>query len=479
MSMIALIPSAVGNFLWILMAFLIVLTIVVFVHEMGHFLVARWCGVKISTFSIGFGKEIAHRYDKHGTRWRIAWVPLGGYVKFAGDQNGASVPSREAIAAMSEEERAGSFHTKPLWQRAAVVAAGPIANFLLAIAIYAGIYSTVGRVTHIARVDIVTPGSPAAKAGFQPGDIVKKVDGSAIAGITELRRIEQFSGGTALTFTVERGGREVRLTATPEMKRVKVSVGGTAKIGVLGIETILTPPRVGNVMSDSAAAAAGLQKGDLVKSISGAKIRSFNDLAKIVQAAPGKPLDVVIERNGSELKLVVTPKPVKLTNKKTGKTVEVGRFGISAYRDMSAWTFKRYDPLSALWLGTKETYSIIARTLGYVGDIFKGKQSADQLGGPLMIAEVSGQAASRGLDELIQLIAYLSVSIGLINLFPIPLLDGGHLMFYAFEAVLGRPLGEKAQEIGFRIGLALVLLLMVFSTWNDIMRKISQFAGSG
>ena len=478
MSMLALIPSAFGSLLWTIMAFLFVLTIVVFIHEMGHFLVARWCGVKISAFSIGFGKEIVHRYDKHGTRWRIAWMPLGGYVKFADDQNGASMPSREALEAMSEEQRAGSFHGKPLWQRAAVVAAGPIANFILAIAIYAGIFAIVGRITHIARVDMVTPGSPAAKAGFKPGDIVTKINGSPISGITELHRIEQFNGGHKLSFTVDRGGQEIKLTATPAMKRVAVSVGGTAKIGFLGISTILLAPRVGSVQPNSAAAAAGLQKGDLIKVISGKKIKTFDDLRKIVQASPGKPLTVQIARKGQELALVVTPKIMKVKDK-SGKTHDVGLFGISAFRDMSAWTFHRYGPLSALWLGTRETYSIVTRTLSYVGDIFTGKQSAKQLGGPIMIAEVSGQAASQGLEQLIQLIAYLSVSIGLINLFPIPLLDGGHLLFYGIEAVMGRPLGEKAQEIGFRIGLALVLMLMIFSTWNDIVRKISQFTGNG
>ena len=478
MGNLALISSYFGSFLWTVAAFLIVLTIVVFVHEMGHFLVARWCGVKVEAFSIGFGKEIAHRYDKHGTRWRLAWIPLGGYVKFAGDLNGASVPSHETLAAMSEEERKSSFHLKPLWQRASVVAAGPIANFLLAIVIFAGLFMIVGKVTHIARVDIVKPGSPAAIAGFQPGDIIRKINGSPISGLADLRMEEQFNGGTELTFEVERNGKRVKLVAAPKMTEVKVSIGGTAKVGVLGIDTILSRSQVGLVQKGSAADEAGLKTGDLITAINGQKVTRFSDLVKIVTPSAGKPLKVDYIRDGVKMSTTVVPKPVKVKDQ-SGIVHTVGRFGIGNYMDPQVWTHKRYGPFRALWMGTQESYLVITRTLKSVGDMFAGKQSASQLGGPFMIAEVSGQAASRGFAELMKLVAFLSVSIGLINLFPIPILDGGHLMFYAIEAIIGRPLGEKAQEIGFRIGLALVLMLMIFTTWNDVVRKISQLVGSG
>ncbi len=478
MNSIAVLSSYAGNIIWILLAFLVVLTIIVFIHEMGHYLVARWCGVKIEAFSIGFGKEITHRYDKHGTRWRLAWIPMGGYVKFAGDMNGASVPSQETLDAMSPEERDGAFHLKPLYQRAAVVAAGPIANFLLAIVIFASLFMIIGKVTHVARIDTVKPGSPAALAGFQPGDIVRKIDGSSITGLTDLRMAEQFNGGTKLDFEVERGGQLVKLSATPKMTDVKVSIGGTAQVGVLGLDTILWRSQVGAVQKGSAADEAGLQTGDLITSIDGVKVKTFNDLVKIVSPAAGKIMRVEFKRGSVELSTTITPKTATVTDAK-GKVHKVGRFGIGNYLDDTAWTHKRFGPVDAVILGSKETYTVVYRTLKSVKDMFSGKQSPKQLGGMLMIAEVSGKAAERGVSDLMELIAFLSISIGLINLFPIPILDGGHLMFYAYEAIRGRPLGEKAQEIGFRIGLTLVLMLMIFATWNDLMRKVSQWVGTG
>ncbi|PPD28927.1 MAG: RIP metalloprotease RseP [Hyphomicrobium sp.] len=357
------------------LAFLFVLTIVVFVHEMGHFLVARWCGVKVQAFSIGFGKEIWGFNDRHGTRWRLAMIPLGGYVKFMDDENAASVPSHEAISNMSPEQRAGSFHAKPLWQRAAVVAAGPIANFLLAIAIFAVIYSVIGVRLTEARVDEVIADTPAARVGFKPGDVIVAIDGSAISGFNELQRVVGTSPGRKLTFTVKRDGKLMDLSAIPEVREEPGDVTGMSRRVVIGIKGVRRPQEVG--------------------------------------------------------------------------TRSVG-------------------PIEAVGLGVSETKFIITSTLSYLGDVIAGRQKADQLGGPIRIAEVSGQVAKVGIEALIHLVAVLSVSVGLINLFPIPLLDGGHLMFYAIEAVRGRSLSERSQEIGFRIGLAVVLSLMVFATLNDL-----------
>jgi len=361
--------------------FLFVLTIVVFFHELGHFLVARWCGVKVKAFSVGFGPEIFGFYDKHGTRWRFAWVPLGGYVKFMDDENAASAPSREAYKNMSEEEREGSFQGKTVGQRAAVVAAGPIANFILAIVIFAGMYSIVGQKITMARVDQVSPGSAAATAGFKAGDLVVSIDGSEIESFNNLQRIVGMSADKSLEIVVNRDEELVTLIAVPARKEVKDRFGNVARIGQLGIRRTTNP---------------------------------------------------------------------------------------------EDWVFTRLDPISAVWRGTQETYFIVARTLGYLGDVVMGREKADQLGGPLRIAEVSGQMASIGFIALLNLAAVLSVSIGLINLFPVPLLDGGHLVFYAYEAVMGRPLSESVQEVGFKIGLALVLMLMVFATWNDISRCVTE-----
>jgi regulator of sigma E protease len=361
--------------------FLFVLTIVVFFHELGHFLIARWAGVKVLTFSLGFGPELAGFNDRHGTRWRISAIPLGGYVKFFGDDTEASTPSTEALANMTEEEKAGSFHHKKVGPRAAIVAAGPIANFLLAIVIFTCLFTFFGKPSTSARVDKVEANSAAATAGFEVGDIVLAIDGTKIESFSDMQRIVGTRAGEHLSFTVKRGDRTVQLEGTPELREVKDPFGNAHRQGVLGITR---------------------------------------------QTAAG---DVVTER---------------------------------------------VDPATALWLGVKETWFVIDRTLAYIGGVFTGREAADQVGGPLRIAQISGQVATIGLAALIHLAAVLSISIGLLNLFPVPLLDGGHLLFYAVEAVRGRPLSERAQEMGFRIGLGLVLMLMVFATYNDILH----FAGS-
>jgi regulator of sigma E protease len=356
--------------------FLFVLTIVVFFHELGHFLVARWAGVKVLTFSLGFGPELVGFNDRHGTRWKISAVPLGGYVKFFGDESEASTPSSEALANMTEEERAGSFHHKKVGPRAAIVAAGPIANFILAIVIFTGLFTFYGRPNMSARVDKIEAGSAAAAAGFQVGDVVTAIDNDPIENFSDMQRIVSIRAGEKLSFTIKRGDSIVQLEGTPELKEQKDPFGNAHKLGILGI------------------------------------------------TRSSQPGDVITER---------------------------------------------VNPATAMWLGVKETWFVIDRTLAYIGGIFTGREAADQVGGPLRIAQISGQVATIGLAALIHLAAVLSISIGLLNLFPVPLLDGGHLLFYVVEAVRGRPLSDRAQEMGFRIGLGLVLMLMVFATYNDIL----------
>jgi regulator of sigma E protease len=356
--------------------FLFVLTIVVFFHELGHFLVARWAGVKVLTFSLGFGPELAGFNDRHGTRWKISAVPLGGYVKFLGDESEASTPSSEALANMTEEERASSFHHKKVGPRAAIVAAGPIANFILAIVIFTGLFTFFGKPNMSARVDKIEAGSAAATAGFQVGDVVTAIDNQPIENFSDMQRIVSIRAGEKLSFTIKRGDSVVQLQGTPELKEQKDPFGNVHRLGVLGITRASQP-------------------GDV--------------------------------------------------------------------------TTERVNPAEAMWLGVKETWFVIDRTLAYIGGVFTGREAADQVGGPLRIAQISGQVATIGLAALIHLAAVLSISIGLLNLFPVPLLDGGHLLFYAVEFIRGRPLSDRAQEMGFRIGLALVLMLMVFATYNDIL----------
>jgi regulator of sigma E protease len=366
-----------GHLVGYLVPFLFVLTIVVFFHELGHFLVARLCGIKVLVFSIGFGPEIVGFYDRYGTRWKISAVPLGGYVKFFGDENAASVPDHEAAAGMSEAEKKVSFIHKPVGPRAAVVVAGPAANFILAIVIFAGVFMTVGKQTTSARVDTVQPASAAQAAGFMPGDLVVAIDGTKIDSFSDMQRIVSVSAGETLNIEVERGGVHVTLKATPQLRELKDNFGNKHRLGVLGISRSMAP-------------------GDI-------------------------------------------------------KTQKMG-------------------PLQAVAEGARETWFVVDRTLSYIGGVFTGREAADQLGGPIRIAQVSGEVASIGFVALIHLTAVLSISIGLLNLFPIPLLDGGHLLFYAIEAIRGRPLSERAQEVGFRIGLAIVVMLMIFATFNDILR---------
>jgi regulator of sigma E protease len=356
------------------LAFLFVLTVVIFVHELGHFLVARWCGVRVKTFSIGFGREIFGFNDRYNTRWRLAWIPLGGYVKFLDDENSASVPSRDALQQMSAADREGAFQTKPLTSRAAIVAAGPIANFLLAILVFALTFTFVGVNVTAPRVDELVADGAAARAGFKTGDVIVGIDGQKIEAFADMQRIVSASADRELNFEVERGGVLLNLKAIPERREISDRFGNKLKVGVIGIK-----------------------------------------------------------RNATQ----------------------------------QEWQFKQYGPVEALGLAVKESYYIVSRTLGYLYDVVTRRESGDQLGGPLRIADISGQVASLGFLALINLTAVLSVSIGLINLFPIPLLDGGHLMFYAVEAVRGRPLSERAQEVGFRIGLAFVLLLLVYTTYQD------------
>ncbi|MGX5733593.1 RIP metalloprotease RseP [Bosea thiooxidans] len=366
-----------GHFLLgYLVPFLFVLTVVVFIHELGHFLVGRWCGVDVKTFSIGFGREIFGFNDRHGTRWRFALIPLGGYVKFSGDADAASTPDEASVERMTPQERARTFPAQSIGERAAIVAAGPIANFLLAILIFAGTAFFFGKQVLMPRVDAVVVGSAAERGGLLAGDIVIAIDGQPVGSFADMQRIVSTRPEETLAITVDRGGSDVTLSVVPALSEMKTPVG-TQRIGVIG-----------------------------------------------VKASP-KPED---------------------------------------------WKLQRFGFVESMRMGLTETWFVVARTYDYVGKLLRGRESADQLSGPIRIAQVSGIVASNGgLLGLINLAAILSVSIGLMNLLPVPMLDGGHLMFYLYEALRGRPLSPRAQEIGFRLGLGLVLMLMLFVTWNDIV----------
>jgi regulator of sigma E protease len=351
--------------------FLIVLTVLVFVHEFGHYWVARRNGVRIEVFSIGFGPELFGWWDRAGTRWKFSAIPLGGYVKMFGDADATSGLPIARLGQLSPAEWAVSFHGKRLGQRAAIVAGGPVANFVFAIVVLALLFMTYG----------------------QP----------------------------------------------------------------------FTPAEVGQVLPDSAAAAGGIKAGDTIVSIDGSAVERFEDVQQVVRLNPDVPMAMVVKRDGENVTLKVTPALVE-ENDRLGKH-QIGQLGI---RGGGAKYIQR-DPVSAVGRAVGETWNLSATTLHAMWQMVTGARGSEELGGPLRIAQLSGEVAQGGIVPLLWFMAVLSVNLGLINLFPVPVLDGGHLLFYAAEAVRGRPLGQRAQEYGFRVGLALVLTLMVFATWNDLV----------
>jgi regulator of sigma E protease len=360
------------NFLWTTFWFLIVLTVLVFVHEFGHYAIARWNGVRIDVFSIGFGPELFGWWDSAGTRWKFSTIPLGGYVKMFGDSDASSGQPLPGLGRLAVTERNASFHYKRLGQRAAIVAAGPAANFVFAIIVLTVLFMTFGQPYTPAEVGQVQPGSAADQGGIRPGDVILSIDGQAVA--------------------------------------------------------------------------------------------RFEDVQQAVRMNPGVAMAIAVRRDAKTLTLQITPTRTEVTDR-FGNRYEIGLLGIAR----SGMEYIKRDPVTALYQAVGETWSLSASTLQAMWQMVKGTRTTDELGGPLRIAQMSGEVARGGIAPILTFMALLSVSLGLINLFPVPILDGGHLLFYAAEAVRGKPLGQKAQEYGFRIGLALVLTLMVFTTWNDLV----------
>ncbi|MZR30486.1 RIP metalloprotease RseP [Sneathiella litorea] len=368
------------NFLvdnWIYIpAFVVVITVLVFVHEYGHYKVARLCGVKVDAFAIGFGPELWGRYDKNGCRWKVCAVPFGGYVKFYGDAGVASDASDD-IDDMPDEDKKVSFHHKPLLQRTAIVFAGPAANFIFAIVAMAILFMAFGQAQ--------------------------------------------------------------------------------------------TPPVAGEVVAESAAEEAGIEPGDRILSVNGAAIGSFEELRRTVLVGLDEPLNMKIDRGGRIVDLAVTPHVIEEVDA-DGNVQRIGRLGIAS----TGREFVKHGPISALSSAVDQTWFITTATLKGVGQMIVGTRDTKELSGPLGILKMSGDAAKRGDDlvdnalSLFNFMIFVSISLGLINLFPVPMLDGGHLAFYAYEAVRGKPPSAKAMEFSFRIGLSLVLMLMIFATWNDV-----------
>lgn len=354
--------------------FLVVLTVIVFVHEMGHYLVARWNGVAIHTFSVGFGRELVGWNDRHGTRWRISAIPLGGYVRFVGDMNPASVPDPEAAANVDPALAPRLFVNKSVWQRIAIVAAGPLANVLLTFLILYALLLGYGRYTIPPVISEVVSGSVAEAAGFLPGDEILAVDGYAVRG--------------------------------------------------------------------------------------------FEDFQRYVATSPERAVVVDLVRSGAQRTLTVVPEAIEIEDR-FGNDQRIGRIGVSRDVEETDVTLYRPGPVEAVGMTFEEIRFIVQRTAAFLGDFFVGRGDVEQLGGPVKVAKVSGEVATLGFVALINLMALLSLNIGIFNLLPVPMLDGGHLLYYFIEAARGRPLSMRIQEIGFRFGFALVLALMVFTLFND------------
>lgn len=354
-----------------LASFFIIISVIVFIHEFGHFIIARWCGVKIEAFSIGFGKELFGWTDKKGTRWKISALPLGGYVKMFGDSSEASTPDKDKIEAMTEEEKSYSFHYKPLWKKAAIVAAGPIFNFLLTIAIFTGFL---------------------------------------------------FS---------------------------------------YGLET--TDPIVGDVMKGSAAEEAGLIAGDRVLTIDGAEVERFSDIPRMIATNLGTEIHLTIKRGADVKDITLIPRATE-EDDALGNKITRPMIGIKSQRLM----YNDVGLVRAIGEAVKKTWQITVTTIDYMGQMIAGDRSANELKGPLGIAKLSGQAADQGIYTILWFIALLSANLGMVNLFPIPPLDGGHLLYYAVESVRGRPMAERFQEYGFRAGFAVIICLMAFTIFNDV-----------
>lgn len=372
---IASIFSPSGLLIGTIVPFLFVLTVVVFIHEMGHYLAGRLCGIGVNAFSIGFGPELVGFNDRRGTRWKLCAIPLGGYVKFVGDMNAVSQPDEEQTARLSDAERKVAFHTQPVWKRAVTVFAGPFANFLLTIGVLAVLFSIYGKVVLEPTVAEVVADSPAAAAGFMPGDRFVRVDGEPVETFADVQRLVSGRAGDAIVFTMLRAGKEIDLTATPELREQEDALGNKVKVAVIGV----------------------------------------------------------------------------VTNEQYGQP-----------------RYVTFSPGGAVVEAVRETGHIVERTGQFIKRFAVGREDKCQLGGPIKIADMAGKAAALGFTWLVQLVAMLSVGIGILNLLPIPPLDGGHLLFYAIEAVIRRPVSEKVMELVYRAGFTVVLLFMGFVFWNDL-----------
>ena len=442
--------------------FVIVLGVLVAFHEFGHFLMARWVGVRVLKFSLGFGPKLAGRQVGE-TEYLVSAVPLGGYVKLFGE---------DESDAISPEEQRRSFSHQSLWSKVLIVAGGPGFNFLLAYLIFAGWLAT-GAPLFVPSfkdltpdIEAMKPGSPAASAGMQVGDRVLRINEKDISTRTELYDAVAKSNGRPLTFDVRRGTQVKTLVVTPASTTVHED-GKDVTVYSLGIEE--TAPVITAVMNGSPAMAAGFKEGDRIVAIDGQGIHTWSQMTGFVKENPNRPLKVDVNRDGRTVTLTVTPALEKISV--NGKTSEIGKIGVSG---PGRSLIRSSSPLLAVWHGLEATWGWTELTVVGIYKMIAGEISSKNIGGPLTIASISGEAGAQGMSSVVFLIAILSINLGVLNLLPIPILDGGHLLFFAIEAVLRKPLGDRQRELAQQAGLLLLVCIMVFAFWNDIERLISR-----
>jgi len=441
------------------LALALTLGILVTLHEYGHFWVARRCGVKVLRFSVGFGKPMFSWYDKHGTEFAVAAIPLGGYVKMLDEREGP-VP---------EELRDQAFTSKPPGQRIAIAAAGPVANFIFAIFAY-WLLSVVG-VTHVAPiVGQIADESVAEQVGLQEGMEIHAVDGHRVSSWRDvnMRILERTGEHGLISMEVSENG--ARGTVSGELAGWGLSDDTPNPLAEFGITPWrpAVPPVLGQISDGGRAQAAGLQPGDRIVAVDGESISSWFELVEFIRNAPEQTLQVTIERNGAEQAVSVTP---EAKTQESGESIGFVGAGVEAIswpeevlRDVS------YGPFAAVPVALSETWADTRLTLVAIKKMVTGLLSPTNLSGPITIARVAEASVSSGFEDFVRFLAYLSVSLGILNLLPVPVLDGGHIVYYTIEALRGKPLSEQAQAFGLRIGMAMILTLMVFALYNDLMR---------
>lgn len=440
--------------------FLLVLSILVFVHEFGHYIVARWCGVRVETFSIGFGKELFGWNDKHGTRWKFSLVPLGGYVKMFGDTDPASTGHKDTVGEgaaarpLNAEERKSAFFAKPVWQRALIVFAGPAINFLFALIVLSALFMTYGQMVTPPTASAVIKGSAADIAGFQAHDRVTAIDGVPVTRFEDIRQRVMITLDQPLTFTVMRGDKEMEIKATPVRETFSDRFGFEHQRGVLGLLGAVSGFAVKNVVA-----------------IDGKPVESEEQATAILKRGLDKDLEVSFKPGEDGKQNILKVHPYASMNKALGKPDEQTG-NLLVVSETVGEEVVKHGPVSALVEAVRETKEVTVGTLTALGQIVTGTRSPKELGGLIRIGTMAGDMAQAGFAALVTFMALLSINLGLINLFPIPVLDGGHLVFYALEAAKGSPIPEKAQEYAFRVGFTILVGVMLFANLSDILQLI-------